>query len=148
MPFARQAAGLEFRGGEEAEHHLHNCDADDVVSRLERLLEIGVVKRFGLVVRHRELGYRATHTIDHGITEVVVGRGHDHHPLGVTRRGGDRTVDHEVVDGGLALDKDVYVFRYSCQMATMDMDEFEVPLHVVASTADRLEQEFSTEDTF
>lgn len=50
--------------------------------------------------------------------------------------------------GALALDKDVYVFRYSCQMQTMDMDEFEVPLHVVASTADRIEQEFSAEDTF
>jgi len=50
--------------------------------------------------------------------------------------------------GALALDNEVYVFRYSCQMSTMDMDEFEVPLHVVASTADRLEQEFSAQDKF
>ncbi|NNG03516.1 MAG: Lrp/AsnC family transcriptional regulator [Inquilinus sp.] len=31
----------------------------DVVARLARLADEGVVKRFGVVVRHRELGYRA-----------------------------------------------------------------------------------------
>jgi DNA-binding Lrp family transcriptional regulator len=31
----------------------------NVISRLQRLAASGVVKRFGLVVRHRELGYRA-----------------------------------------------------------------------------------------
>ncbi|MCG7930051.1 MAG: AsnC family transcriptional regulator [Candidatus Thiodiazotropha lotti] len=31
----------------------------EVIRRLERLLEIGDIRRFGVVVRHRELGYRA-----------------------------------------------------------------------------------------
>jgi len=31
----------------------------DVIRRLERLLETGVIKRLGVVVRHHELGYRA-----------------------------------------------------------------------------------------
>jgi DNA-binding Lrp family transcriptional regulator len=31
----------------------------EVVKRLERLLALGVIKRFGIVVRHHELGYRA-----------------------------------------------------------------------------------------
>ncbi len=35
-------------------------DEDEAIARLSRLVETGVVKRFGLVVRHRELGYRAT----------------------------------------------------------------------------------------
>ena len=50
--------------------------------------------------------------------------------------------------GGLCLDRDIYVFRYSVQLATMDMEEFELPLHVVASTADKLEQEFASADQF
>ena len=32
---------------------------DDVLARLDRLGREGVIKRFGVVVRHRELGYRA-----------------------------------------------------------------------------------------
>lgn len=32
---------------------------DEVLSRLRQLLDNGVIKRFGVVVRHRELGYRA-----------------------------------------------------------------------------------------
>lgn len=31
----------------------------EVIARLERLLESGVIRRFGIVVRHRELGFRA-----------------------------------------------------------------------------------------
>ncbi len=50
--------------------------------------------------------------------------------------------------GAIALDRDIYVVRYTCQMGTMDMEEFELPLHVVASTADQIEQEFSASDTF
>jgi hypothetical protein len=50
--------------------------------------------------------------------------------------------------GALCLDGDVYVVRYSTQMATMDLDEFELPLHVVASTADQIEAEFSSNDDF
>ena len=52
------------------------------------------------------------------------------------------------VVGGLCLDKGVYVVRYSVQLDTMDMDEFELPLHVVARTADKLEQEITGKDEF
>ena len=31
----------------------------DVIQRLQQLIDNGVIKRFGIVVRHRELGYRA-----------------------------------------------------------------------------------------
>jgi len=34
-------------------------DEDEVITRLRRLLEQGVIKRLGVVVRHHELGYRA-----------------------------------------------------------------------------------------
>ena len=50
--------------------------------------------------------------------------------------------------GAICLDRDIYVVRYSVQMATMDMEEFELPLHVVASTADAIEQEFTGGDQF
>jgi DNA-binding Lrp family transcriptional regulator len=32
---------------------------EEVIARLRRMLEQGAIKRFGVVVRHRELGYRA-----------------------------------------------------------------------------------------
>jgi len=49
--------------------------------------------------------------------------------------------------GGLAIDDDGdYVFLYSAPLDTMDPEEFELPLHVVANTADKLEEEFSSED--
>lgn len=35
------------------------CDEDAVISRITRLLELGVIRRFGIVVRHHELGYSA-----------------------------------------------------------------------------------------
>lgn len=31
----------------------------DIIRRLQRLIDDGVIKRFGVVVRHRELGYKA-----------------------------------------------------------------------------------------
>jgi len=31
----------------------------DVIQRLQKLIDNGVIKRYGIVVRHRELGYRA-----------------------------------------------------------------------------------------
>ena len=31
----------------------------DVIARLKRLLTDGIIRRFGVIVRHRELGYRA-----------------------------------------------------------------------------------------
>jgi len=49
--------------------------------------------------------------------------------------------------GSIALDEDGdYVFLYSAPLATMDPEEFELPLHVVASTADDLEEEYSAGD--
>ncbi|MFK8004428.1 MAG: hypothetical protein AB8H86_32980 [Polyangiales bacterium] len=54
----------------------------------------------------------------------------------------------EFAVGALTLDKNIYVVRYSVQMATMDMEEFELPLHVVSSTADKIEQEFGKQDEF
>jgi DNA-binding Lrp family transcriptional regulator len=35
------------------------CGEDAVIARLKRLLKLGVMRRFGVVVRHRELGYSA-----------------------------------------------------------------------------------------
>ncbi len=34
-------------------------DEDDVIRRLRRLIESGAIRRFGVIVRHRQLGYRA-----------------------------------------------------------------------------------------
>ena len=45
-PYARLAAAV---GSSEAE----------VIARLKRMIDRGVVRRFGVIVRHRELGYRA-----------------------------------------------------------------------------------------
>jgi len=50
--------------------------------------------------------------------------------------------------GALCLDGDVYVVRHSAQLETMDLEEFELPLRVVASTADRIEAEVGREDDF
>ena len=51
----------------------------------------------------------------------------------------------EFAVGALCLDEDIYVVRYSVQLDTMDMEEFELPLHVVATTADKIEREFAGE---
>ena len=32
---------------------------DDVIARLRHLVDSGIIRRFGLIVRHHELGYRA-----------------------------------------------------------------------------------------
>ena len=53
----------------------------------------------------------------------------------------------EFAVGALALDQDNdYVFLYSAPLPTMDPEEFELPLHVIARTADSLEKEFSAGD--
>ena len=51
--------------------------------------------------------------------------------------------NYQFAVGGRALDGDIYIVRYSVHMGTMDIEEFELPLHVVANTADKLEQEFA-----
>ena len=38
---------------------LINMDEAEVISRLEKMLESGVIKRLGVVVHHRKLGYQA-----------------------------------------------------------------------------------------
>ena len=54
----------------------------------------------------------------------------------------------EFAVGALALEGDTYVVRYSIALATMDLSEFELPLHVVARTADSLERELTGGDKF
>jgi DNA-binding Lrp family transcriptional regulator len=47
----------------------------DVLARLDRLSAAGVIARFGVVVRHRELGYRANAMVvweaPHGIADIA-----------------------------------------------------------------------------
>lgn len=51
--------------------------------------------------------------------------------------------------GHLALDDEGdYVFLYNAPLPTMDPDEFELPLHVVARTADRLENDYVGDDDY
>lgn len=50
--------------------------------------------------------------------------------------------------GALCLDGDVYVVRHSAQLETMDLEEFELPLRLVASTADGIEAEVKGKDDF
>ena len=50
--------------------------------------------------------------------------------------------------GGIALDGDVYIFKYTIPLTNLDIDEFELPLHVVASTADQIESQFAAQDKF
>jgi hypothetical protein len=53
----------------------------------------------------------------------------------------------EFVVGALTLDEDNdYCFVYSVCLETLDPEEFELPLHVVARTADRLEADYSGAD--
>jgi siroheme decarboxylase len=44
----------------------------DVISRLQRLVDTGVIKRFGVIVRHRELGYTANAMVVWDIPDDVV----------------------------------------------------------------------------
>jgi hypothetical protein len=51
--------------------------------------------------------------------------------------------------GALAVDEDGdYCLLYSVPLATMDPDEFELPLHVLAHIADDLEQSYTDGDAF
>ncbi len=50
--------------------------------------------------------------------------------------------------GALALDGEKYYLLYSIPLATMQTEEFELPLHVLARTADSLEGTFTTGDEF
>ncbi|MCB9780310.1 MAG: hypothetical protein H6742_17225 [Alphaproteobacteria bacterium] len=55
--------------------------------------------------------------------------------------------NRQFVVGSLGLDKDDdYVFIHNAPLDSMDLDEFERPLHVVAHTADQLESQYAAED--
>ncbi len=56
-------------------------------------------------------------------------------PLAALRR------NNEFVVGALVLDEDMYYLVHNAALATLDMTEFELPLHVVSQSADRLESE-------
>jgi siroheme decarboxylase len=45
----------------------------EVIAGLRRLIEGGVIKRFGVIVRHRELGYRANAMVVWDVPDVRVG---------------------------------------------------------------------------
>lgn len=44
----------------------------EVIGRLQRLVDDGVIKRFGVIVRHRELGYTANAMVVWDIPDAVV----------------------------------------------------------------------------
>jgi hypothetical protein len=55
----------------------------------------------------------------------------------------------EFAIGALALDADGdYCMVYNAPLATLDPDEFTVPLNVLAAVADKLEDEHSAKDEF
>jgi hypothetical protein len=54
----------------------------------------------------------------------------------------------EMVCGGLAVVGDLLTLRHSFPIMNMDINEFERPLHLVTTSADRLERKFSGGDTF
>lgn len=47
-------------------------DEAEVIARLRRLLEAGVIRRFGLILRHRRLGYRANAMVVWDVPDVRV----------------------------------------------------------------------------
>jgi DNA-binding Lrp family transcriptional regulator len=48
-------------------------DEDQVIAGLNRLIADGVIKRFGVIVRHRELGYRANAMVVWDVPDARVG---------------------------------------------------------------------------
>jgi hypothetical protein len=56
--------------------------------------------------------------------------------------------NNEFAIGSIALDGEVYIFKYTVPLKNLDPDEFELPLHVVASTADQIESQFAAQDKF
>ena len=45
----------------------------EVIARLRRLIDDGVIKRFGVIVRHRELGYRANAMVVWDVPDLRIG---------------------------------------------------------------------------
>ena len=59
-------------------------DEAAVIAALERLIAAGVIKRFGVIVRHRELGYRANAMVVFDVPDQrvrAVGRALAEHPF-------------------------------------------------------------------
>jgi hypothetical protein len=52
------------------------------------------------------------------------------------------------VMGALALDDDMYVMLYNHQLATLDLEEFDLPLSVIASSADSIEKGATEADDY
>lgn len=50
--------------------------------------------------------------------------------------------------GFLAISEDHYELVYTAQLNTLDLDELELPLHVITDTADQLEREFTGGDNW
>lgn len=49
----------------------------------------------------------------------------------------------ELAVGSLALVNDTYFLLHNAPLASLDIEEFELPLNVLATTADRLEKQYS-----
>jgi hypothetical protein len=54
----------------------------------------------------------------------------------------------DTVCGGMALAGNLVTFRHSLPLANLNINEFESPLRLVTTTADRLEQAFTGGDRF
>ena len=48
------------------------CDESEVLGRIRRWCEEGIIKRFGVIVRHHELGYTANAMLVHDVPDDVV----------------------------------------------------------------------------
>ena len=49
------------------------CDEGEVLERIRRWCSEGIIKRFGVIVRHHELGYTANAMLVHDIPDAAVG---------------------------------------------------------------------------
>jgi siroheme decarboxylase len=49
------------------------CDESEVLGRIRRWCDEGIIKRFGVIVRHHELGYTANAMLVHDVPDEVVG---------------------------------------------------------------------------
>jgi hypothetical protein len=48
------------------------CDESEVLERIRRWCAEGIIKRFGVIVRHHELGYRANAMLVHDVPDAGV----------------------------------------------------------------------------
>ena len=49
-----------------------DCSEQDVITRLQQLIDNGAIKRYGVVVRHKELGYTANGMVVWNIPDDIV----------------------------------------------------------------------------